>query len=641
MPRSPREISFRLRQELTNLRLLSFPPSLSAGAVARTKSPCPTLPNPREVATKLKHTPYAADCISTAEEILAHRFPLLGITLETGPEIHWRRDYVSGIESPAAYFRRIPYLDSAKSGDHKIIWELSRHQHLVLLAQAHLFTGRADFLDEILRELESWLEQNPYQRGINWASALEVAFRALSWIWIWHLVGDRFHDAMRRRFLGGLYRHARHLAANLSFYFSPNTHLLGEAVALHALGVLFPEFPGAGAWRAIGARTVRAELDHQVRDDGSHFEQSTYYHVYALDMFLFHAILEPADAAYRAKLLRMAEFLDAVMGVSRTLPFFGDDDGGRLFHPFGNRSRFGRATLAACAVFLNHAEWITGGSDLQELAAWWLDGVDGDAGAGDAPRASVQFANSGLHVMAAGDVQLIADAGPFGPGSAGHSHADTLSFVLRRGDAQILIDPGTYTYVGDPAWRDRFRGTAAHSTVRIDGIDQGTPGGPFGWRSRPAVRVGDWKTGADLDYLQASCEYSGFVHQREIVFHRLELLVVVIDRISGLVGEHRIEQFWHFGPDANAARFAFDPAARLRTFEGEDVGWISPALGAKFSATVTCAEVTTKLPACLATVIDLSGKTSALRFELNPDANGVVCFRDSDPVSFSWGGSIH
>ena len=26
---------------------------------------------------------------------------------------------------------------------------------------------------------------------MNWASALEVAFRALSWIWVYRLVGDR------------------------------------------------------------------------------------------------------------------------------------------------------------------------------------------------------------------------------------------------------------------------------------------------------------------------------------------------------------------------------------------------------------------------------------------------------------------
>ena len=48
----------------------------------------------------------------------------------------------------------------------------------------------------------------------------------------------------------------------------------------------------------------------------------------------------------------MADFLDTLMG-PRALPFLGDDDGGRWFHPYGRRDQFGRATLATCATLLN------------------------------------------------------------------------------------------------------------------------------------------------------------------------------------------------------------------------------------------------------------------------------------------------
>ncbi len=165
--------------------------------------------------------------------------------LKPAPRFDWRRDYRHGKESGTAYFRRIPYLDFAAVGDHKFIWELNRHQHLVLLAQAYLLTKDERYSREIFREIDSWIEQNPFQRGINWTSALEVAFRALSWIWVYHFVGSEMSDRFRRNFLTALYRHGRHLYENLSVYFSPNTHLLGEAVALHALGALFPNFKGS------------------------------------------------------------------------------------------------------------------------------------------------------------------------------------------------------------------------------------------------------------------------------------------------------------------------------------------------------------------------------------------------------------
>ena len=346
--RSARETLFRLRQELKNAVLLWRPPS----APGQVGQPPSAFENSAPAAAALRGTDYAKEVSRLAQQIRRHRFPLLGLTLDTGPTIQWRRDYTSGKETGTDYFRRIPYLDATRAGDHKIIWELNRHQHLVLLAQAYLLDSDGANLAEVFAQLESWTESNQYQRGINWASALEVAFRALSWFWIYVLVGDQMPEGLRGRFLNSLYQHARHIENNLSFYFSPNTHLLGEAVALHTLGSLFPEC------RDIGAQVVADQMDKQVRDDGSHFEQSTYYHLYALDMFLFHAIQADASPAYRAKLERMAEYLHAILGPQRTLSFVGDDDGGRFFHPFGRRARFGRATLATCSVLFNRPEWL-------------------------------------------------------------------------------------------------------------------------------------------------------------------------------------------------------------------------------------------------------------------------------------------
>ena len=135
-----------------------------------------------------------------AEEILRHRFPILGLTVDTGPTIDWRRDYVHEVSTGTPYFRRSPYLDFSRVGDHKVVWELNRHQHLTLLAQAFLLTGRREYVDEAFRQVESWLDSNPFLRGINWASALEVAFRALSWAWLWQWWAMRCPTRCERAF---------------------------------------------------------------------------------------------------------------------------------------------------------------------------------------------------------------------------------------------------------------------------------------------------------------------------------------------------------------------------------------------------------------------------------------------------------
>jgi hypothetical protein len=72
--------------------------------------------------------------------------------------------------------------------------------------------------------------------------------------------------------------------------------------------------------------------------------------------------------------------------------------------------------------------------------------------------------------MTSQNSQLFIDAGPQGALTGGHGHADALSIQLIVNGRPTLIDPGTFCYVCPE--RDRFRGTAAHNTLQVDGRDQ-------------------------------------------------------------------------------------------------------------------------------------------------------------------------
>jgi hypothetical protein len=588
--RRPAELTFRLKQEAANLCLWRFPPRLK-----RTPGP-PSLPDASAVVARLRDTPFAAEVVRLADEVLHHRFSIFGQVLETGKEIRWRRDYAQDIETETAYFRRIPYMDRDRAGDHKYIWELNRHQHLVILGQAFCFTGNPAYLAEAEWQITSWLAANPFLRGINWTSALEAAFRAISWIWLDHLAASQLSPRFRRQFLTALYQHGRFLERNLSIYFSPNTHLLGEAVALHALGTLYPDFPRSRQWRARGAALVAEQMERQVLADGTHFEQSTYYHVYALDFFLWHTLLAETTAGYRAKLHRMAEYLEALLGRTGRIPLIGDDDGGRIFHPYGDREACVRTSLAACGVYFQHPEWIRALEDLAPQAAWWIGAPALDRAPGVPCRPSSRlFRDSGVAVMAEGQVQIVIKAGGFGPASAGHSHSDALSVVCRRGMQEILIDPGTFTYL-DAGWRDRFRGSAAHNTVQIDGLNQAHPVGPFRWGRLPEVRILQWSSTTQQDCLAGECCYAGFRHRRRFLFRKPDVLVI-IDQIEGPSGDHLVEQFWHAAePDAFAA------VVFSRSVEPLD-GWRSQQFGSKVFAPVRRVIHCGPLPVTLAAAV--------------------------------------
>jgi hypothetical protein len=260
-------------------------------------------------------------------------------------------------------------------------------------------------------------------------------------------------------------------------------------------------------------------------------------------------------------------------------------------------------------VLFDRPDWPRLSEDLAEQAAWWL----GPCAA--LPLSVVEphsrwFADAGIAVLRSGDVQAIVKAGPFGAGSAGHSHADVLSIVIRNGDEEILIDPGTFTYVGDPEWRAWFRRTAAHNTIAIDHSSQATPAGPFRWIDPPVIEV----LQRDDDFLDATCRYRGFTHRRRVRMLRSDGVLLVVDDISGPPGEHVVEQFWHLG---------FDPAVLSERSwqvgtsmvlsvgaEGEatlETGWRSPEYGVKQEAPVVRVTRRGELPVRLAAVIDFSG----------------------------------
>jgi hypothetical protein len=603
LSRSLPEIRFRLIQEIANAFSLLRPPRPDSRI--GTAKQAALLPDPASFLPMFRDSDFARETIHLAERTAAHRFPIFGETVDTGPEIRWRRDYRRNIESGTAYFRRVPYLDVTRAGDHKLIWELNRHQHLIVLAQAFLLTGRRDFLDEIPRQLISWWAQNPWLCGMNWVSALEVAFRALSWIWVDHLVGAALDAEFRSRLCQELYRHGIYLNRNLSVYFAPNTHLLGEAVALHALGVLYPDWPHASAWARTGAQIAAEQMERQVRSDGTHFEQSTCYHVYALDLFLFHSLLNPhVSASYRQKLLLMAEYLAAISSRDGAIPFLGDDDGGNVFRPYGDRRRFAAATLAAC-------KWR--GMDVRHS---------------EAPRF---FPDAGVAVLSS-EPLIVADAHGFGAAGAGHSHAHALSVVCRADGRDILIDPGTYTYVGEPEWRSRFRGTAFHNTIRVDGLDQAVEAGPFRWLQKPEAAVSGWISNSRISWLRASCTYRGLVHERQIVWIAEIGVLAVLDTVreSGEPsGPHLVEQFWHCGEPAEAvAHGAWRIAERAilvlpaNSSFVESQGWQSEMPGRKAPRPVVTVAQQTVLPAMMAAVL-IFGQDATPAIELHPADGGA------------------
>ncbi len=543
----------------------------------------------------------AAEILREADDICGHRFRLLGYEnldfnsangnanfggakpgadnfADNFKDIDWHLDPVNDKRAPLDPWFKIPFLDFAAVGDHKVTWELNRHQHLVTLAKTRLLSGDQKYVHELRALWRSWIKANPYPLGINWGSALEVAFRSLSWIWVDQLLAETPEWAQfRAEVVPALAFQGRYIERYLSTYFSPNTHLLGEALALFFLGTLYPQMPRAARWKESGWRILLQEAGRQVHPDGVYFEQSLYYQVYALDFFLYARLLAARNGvrippAYDAVLGRM---LDVIAALAQAGPAegFGDDDGGRLWNPRRNRTEQMTDPLALGAVIYSGemypGETHSGETKPRDFSAArlteeaiWLFGnraIEELAGAKPAPAAySVAFPDGGLYVLADSRPfaqAMVVDAGPQGEGRAGHGHADALSLRLTMDGRRWLVDAGSGVYISkDPADRNTFRGTGAHNTLRVDGVDQAVPDEPFSWTHIPTTQVESWIVGKSFTYFVGS--HHGYARLADPVVHRRHVLnlksasgVWLVRDVALGKKEHELEIRWHFAPD--------------------------------------------------------------------------------------------
>jgi hypothetical protein len=549
-----------------------------------------------------------------ADSIIAGRFDLLGYRGISIPDsIDWSRDPLAGVTAPQKHWSRIPFLDPAAVGDHKLVWELNRHQFLVVLAQAWWCTGNERYAEACDRLLRSWMDASPPKRGVNWASSLEISYRSIAWLWTLALLGDELPETTRRRALGFLMLSGRHLIRYLSTYFSPNTHLTGEALGLFYLGTALPQCRDSRGWRERGQQILLDCVDRHIRPDGVYVEPATWYHRYTVDIYTQFLLLAQRGGhgigqRPAAALERSLEYLAFISRPDGTIPIVGDDDGGKLLELDERSSVDARTPLGVGAVLFNRTDFAcVAGPASAEMV--WLTGPSGfDRFRAIPPvppaRTSRAFPDGGVYVLRDGWHEkastVVVDAGPHGFLNGGHSHADALSLDLTVRGEPIFVDPGTYTYTSEPDLRDHFRSTAAHNAATIDGLGSAEPSGPFAWSTRAQGRSRLWCPASSAVLFVGS--HDGFErlsppvsYERAIVFLPPDLWVV-IDTMSG-ARERELRVHWQCAPgvtvetDPDASLLlSMNSARKLRmvTAEAEPIsitqGWVSRKYGAREAA---------------------------------------------------------
>jgi hypothetical protein len=502
-----------------------------------------------------------------ADEVCAGRYPFLGYgTQELGRRPYWNLDFVCGLDWPAIPLenRNCMRFDGS---DVKVPYELSRLQFLPVLGKAFVLTGQNRYRERAKHLLSSWIEDNPFNIGVNWSLAMEAALRGMGICFLLSLLSPfrTAENSWLTSVTQSLWQHFVYVEAHIEFsHLISSNHYLGNIVGLYCMAS-FLDGPCMATKRHFYRRRIEAELARQVYEDGGDYEGSTGYHVLVTQMFTTVLVLMRAngDTPLRPRLLekvrRMHRLLAALASPSGQIPHLGDCDDGRtelllddlqqmLGLPVPQRNSLRVSNLLGLGKSLFNE-----GSGCTEDAKWYgfaerakpVPDIPGR------PKVEV-FPNSGIAIARTGPAELLFFAVPNGiHGKGSHNHNDKLSVVLRLDGEEILCDSGTGGYTRDVDFRNRFRVTAAHNTVMVDGKEQCTIEftrvGLFRLGTESTVSRIKHLTKGNTSSLQASHSgYSslGVKHSRTIHSHDNEGKVCLEDHLAG-TGLHTVEMNFH------------------------------------------------------------------------------------------------
>ncbi len=533
--------------------------------------------------------------LAEADRVKAHRFDLLGSgEKHLGDPIDWHLDFKSGHRWPVEHITRLTLTAPQGGFDVKVPWELSRFHHAVRLGQAYLYTLDESYADEVVAQVTHWIKANPYEFGVNWAGPMDVAIRAVNWLWAVYLIieSEALSEDFLALWLASLRQHGAHLIKHLEDGWPRTNHLIANLAGLAYLGILLPEFPEAERWRSVGLGRLWEELERQVYPDGLDYEASIPYHGLVTEIALSVAALcvvndIPIPLAARARLGSMLDVIAAYTQPDGTAPQIGDADDGHLLRlsVYADPVRVAsdqRRLLALGSLVLERelADWagfvdpsqrgwsLAAGDEWQD--AFWCfasdaaarltdvlaqatarpEGVSPDdwvearpgirlrarvlAPGSAGPHAAFSsrgFEASGLYVMRHENFHLTVDAGGTGQdGAGGHAHNDTLSLTLCAFGQAFLIDPGSYLYTADPAARNVFRSTAYHNTLQVAG-EEINPLPAELFRLPDAARVSLHRWLVQDDFDLFDASHDGYARLDPPVIHRRQ---VWFDKRAGL-----------------------------------------------------------------------------------------------------------
>ncbi|HEX2978239.1 MAG TPA: heparinase II/III family protein [Candidatus Babeliales bacterium] len=372
-------------------------------------------------------------------------FDLLGSGKQCFTKIPWRSDFRCALQNddhefPLIYYKDILInvgQDDQQKKDIKVPWELSRFQHFATIGKAYELTPDEKYAQTFQDQINDWLENNPVLLGPNWVCPMDVAIRAINWIWAFHYFKDSkiISLVFWQKFIGSLYDHFDYLEHHWEVYDSrTSNHYFSDLIGYFYLCYFFKPFGKPVQKKAEWCfQECLREFDKQVFDEGTDYEGSTCYHKLIAE--IIHHIFFVSELfgfeiqdVQKSKFERMIEFVNWCSFVPDQLVQIGDNDSGKIVS--------GQLPL----LKKNNAQTL------------------------------MHYKNFGISIFKKDRVHITLRHHAYqNRQPSGHHHNDVGSFTLAIDGVPVFVDPGSYIYTPSAFLRNKFRSAQMHNTFGIAG----------------------------------------------------------------------------------------------------------------------------------------------------------------------------
>lgn len=426
--------------------------------------------------------------LEDAESIIEHKFDLLGSGVSSlGNSINWNQDFKSGFIWKNEFYKNIKIIDLNMNADVKVPWELSRFQHIFTLGKAYWITEDIKYYMESKKQIIDWTKQNPVYMSVNWTCSMDVAIRAVNFIFFYYQFKDIVinDNIFLNLFNNSLYQHAKYIWMNLEKGLGPaNNHYLSNLTGLLFIGLYFKNSrkkKESKKWYKFALKELEKEMIIENNEDGTNYESSTCYHKLVIELLFFSLLIGEKNglefsSKYKRRLKKMFIFLASITKPNGLFPMIGDVDNGRLIilsNYYSWKVNDARSLFNLGEKYFQTKFFNTSNRDVyaQEEEMIVLGNYDKDIKL--TKEMSCQFSDGGYYILRNKNIYCLIRCGELScRGLGGHSHNDQLSFELNIKGEDFFIDSGTGVYTSDKQIRNLFRSTAMHNTVSVRGIEQ-------------------------------------------------------------------------------------------------------------------------------------------------------------------------